>query len=115
MNEIFIKIKVKTQSQDVPEIVIAYSKGVFTKDIIIKTKYYARFGRCFSIRPAEDIIKLGVYSITFETTMSTWVYFSHPGQFLHMNTNAKVYNILPYKSIKYYILLKKGIICRGDN
>ena len=112
VNEIFIKIKVKTQSQDVPEIVIDYSKGVFTNDIIIKTKYYARFGRCFSIGPAEDIIKLGVYRITFETTMNIWVYFSHPGQFLHVNTNTKVYNILHYKSIKYYILLKKVIIVR---
>ena len=66
--------------------------GNFSDHLIITPKFWNHFGRCFSIRPKEDVRKLGIVDIIFEAKKSMYVYFGHPGQFEAANRNTKVSN-----------------------
>ena len=55
----------------------------------IITKYQRNLGRCYSIRPKEHVIKLGVLAIDFLGNIPFYVYLGYPGQF-NYNTKTKV-------------------------
>ena len=91
VNDIFFKIAMKTLSYDTPSYEIDFSaKDDFSKNINITTKYYEHFGRCYSIHPKGEILKLGVTSMYFITKINIYVYFGYPGQFMYSNTKSKV-------------------------
>ena len=90
VEEIFKGIRIKTLSKQKPYVDIDFTKEGFDRHILITTKFWNTFGRCYSIIPRDDVLKLGVNSIIFETTIDIYVYFGHPGQFLAANRNSKV-------------------------
>ena len=90
LHDIFFKIKMTTLSYDVPVYVIDFSEGNVSSNISITTKFYHHFGRCYSIHPKGDILKLGITSIYFITKINIYVYFGYPGQFMYSNTKSKV-------------------------
>ena len=99
VEDIIIKIKMKTLSYDFPSYVIDFSKKDFSKNISVTTKFYHLFGRCYSIHPNNDVLKLGVTSIYFITRINVYVYFGYPGQFMYSNTKSKVLdNLSDYKN-----------------
>ena len=89
-SEIFDKIIVRTLNQKEPKVTIDLSKEEETERIFIETKHYATFGRCFSIQMPDDIISNGIISIEFIANVDIYVYFGHPGQFMHVDTKSKV-------------------------
>ena len=91
VNDIFFKIVMKTLSYATPSYEIDFSANDdFSKNISITTKYYEHFGRCYSIHPKGEILKLGVTSMYFITKINIYVYFGYPGQFMYSNTKSKV-------------------------
>ena len=100
-SEIFNKIIVRTLNQQEPKINIDFSEDKATERILINTKFYATFGRCYSIEMPDDIIANGIISIEFIAKVDIYVYFGHPGQFMHVDTKAKVgkysYNLPSFK------------------
>ena len=55
----------------------------------VGTKYWNSYGRCYSIRPSNQIIQLGVKIMDFVARMNIYVYFGYPGQYMY-NTKVKV-------------------------
>ena len=51
-----------------------------SKDVIIDTMYSRKFGRCYSVQFAKDIVKQGIAEIGFLSKMNTYIYFHHPGR-----------------------------------
>ena len=90
-NELFSEIVVNTLSTDEPKIEIDVSERNLYEMVNIDTKYSATFGRCYSIQLSEKIIRHGIISVAFKTKRDVYVYFGHPGQFMHVNTKAKVF------------------------
>ena len=99
VQDIFFKIKMNTLSYDLPVYVIDFSEGNAFNNISITTKFYHHFGRCYSIHPKGDILKLGVTSIYFITKINIYVYFGYPGQFMYSNTKSKVSVIIKLRTI----------------
>ena len=95
-SEIFNKIIVRTLNQKEPKISIDFSEDRATERILIHTKFYATFGRCYSIEMPDDLISNGIISIEFIAKVDIYVYFGHPGQFMHVDTKAKVGKYLHY-------------------
>ena len=62
-----------------------------TEHIDVITKYHYNLGRCYSIRPKNHVIMLGVTSVDIVGRMGIYVYFGYPGQFMY-NTKTKVQN-----------------------
>ena len=90
VSELFNKIVVSTLSKNKPKIVINVSDRNSTDTVNIETKYHPSFGRCYSIQLLGNIIHYGIISVEFETKIDVYVYFGHPGQFMHVNTKSKV-------------------------
>ena len=91
VEDIFDRMRIKTLSKKTPEIHIDFNKENFLEHINITTKFWNNFGRCYSIIPKNNVQKLGIVDIIFETKMSIYVYFGHPGQILAANRNSKVF------------------------
>ena len=106
VSEMFHKIVVSTLSQNKPKIVINVSDRNSTEMVNVETKYYASFGRCYSIQLSGKIIHYGIISVEFETKIDVYVYFGHPGQFMHVNTKSKVNlrSIFFFKYIEFYYI-----------
>ena len=64
-----------------------------TDHIIVTTKYHSNLGRCYSIHPKENIVKLGIRVVDFVAKMGIYVYFGYPGQFMNHNTKTKVRSV----------------------
>ena len=64
------------------------------------TKYSATFSRCYALGISEDVIIYGIISIEIESNTDIYVYFGHPGQFMHVDTKSKVHSILSNKYIQ---------------
>ena len=90
LEDIFVAIRIKTLSKETRYIDINFEKDDFNDFVTISTKYSDSFGRCFSIIPKQQVLKLGVKSIIFETRMDIYIYFGHPGQFLAADSDTKV-------------------------
>jgi hypothetical protein len=87
ISEIFSKIVVRTLNQKEPKITIDLSSKNFSDRLIIVTKYYAIFGRCYCIQLSDEIIQFGIISIAIQTKVNIYVYFGYPGQFMHVKHN----------------------------
>ena len=90
VSELFSEIVVRTLSKDDPKIKINFANQNFTSRVDIKAKPYAKLGRCYSIHLSDQIIELGIISVAIQTKIDIYVYFAHPGQFMHVNTKSKV-------------------------
>ena len=91
VQDIFIKIIMKTLSYDFPTYEVDFSSNNdFSKNLSITTKFYEHFGRCYSMHPTGDLLKLGITSMYFITKINIYVYFGYPGQFMYSNTKSKV-------------------------
>jgi hypothetical protein len=97
VEDIFVAIRIKTLSKETRYVDINFEKDDFNDFVTIVTKYSDSFGRCFSIIPKQQVLKLGVKSIIFETRIDIYVYFGHPGQFLAADSDTKVNYILEDK------------------
>ena len=64
----------------------------YLNNLIIVTKYQRNLGRCYSIRPKLNVIKLGILAIDFIAQIPFYVYLGYPGQF-NYNTKTKVSNL----------------------
>ena len=60
-----------------------------TKNANIHTVYWANFGRCYSLRPKDHVLKETIISVLIWSRMSIYVYFGYPGQFMY-KTKSKV-------------------------
>ena len=78
------------------------SKKNGTTNIEITTKYHNNLGKCFSVRPKNHVIKLGVVAIDVVARMGIYVYFGHPGQYMY-NTKTKVQNL--YRVITFKVAI----------
>ena len=94
VDEIIKGIRIKTLNKQNPYVDVDFSAENFDENIEITTKYWNTFGRCYSIIPKLEVLKLGVYSIIIETLMNVYVYFGHPGQFTSSNRNQKVFSFI---------------------
>ena len=75
-----------------------------TKHIFITTKYWSSFGKCYSIRPKNHIVRRRIVLLTIIARMDIFVYFGHPGQFSY-NTDTKVFiSISLYNDIIYFLI-----------
>ena len=95
VKDIFLKIIMKTLSYDIPLFEVDFTNDEdYSKNISISTKYYEHFGRCYSMHPTGEVLKLGVTSMYFITKINIYVYFGYPGQFMYSNTKSKVRMII---------------------
>ena len=93
VDEIIKGIGIKTLDKEQPYVDIDFSAENYEKNIVITTKFWNTFGRCYSIIPTLEVQKLGIYNIIIESYMKVYVYFGHPGQFTSSNRNQKVFSI----------------------
>ena len=91
-SELLKKIVIRTLDTDEPKIII-YPSNVSNSSerISMITKYSSTFGRCYALDISEEIIQYGIISIEIEANIDIYVYFGHPGQFMHVDTKAKVH------------------------
>ena len=98
--ELFKKIVIRTLDTDEPKIIIDPSNMMRSSErVSMITKYSATFGRCYALGISEKVIRHGIISIEIESNIDIYVYFGHPGQFMHVDTKAKVHSILLKKYI----------------
>ena len=93
MEDILISTRIKTFTKKRQYADVNFSNDNFDEFLTITTKYSDTFGRCYSIVPKNQVLKLGIYSMVFETRMDIYLYFGHQGQFLAANSETKVNNI----------------------
>ena len=105
IDEILFRAVIKTTNRQKARFDIDFDGPNFTEHIDITTKYWDSFGRCFSMHPKDHVLKLGVRLVDFVARMDVYIYFGHPGQFLHSNTKSKVDQCLRNHSTQYNVLL----------
>ena len=90
VHEILKQIRISTSDLENDWIVETLNNSSkYLNNIIIVTKYQRNLGRCYSIRPQQNVIKLGILSIDFVAQIPFYVYLGYPGQF-NYNTKTKV-------------------------
>ena len=60
-------------------------------DVKVVTKYDTNFGKCFSLELGPDITALGVTRLDFVFRKNAFIYLHHPGQFMDVDAQTKVY------------------------
>ena len=90
VSELFRKITIRTLNHDEPKIMVDFVNDQMTQRIKMKPKFYATFGRCYSLQMPDDIISNGIISIELIAKIDIYVYFGHPGQFMNVDTKSKV-------------------------
>ena len=63
------------------------------KHIKITTKYSRTYGKCYSIRPRNHVLKYGILVVDLVGRMDIMIYLGYPGQFMY-NTKTKVSRFL---------------------
>ena len=90
IEELLQSIKISTLDRTYSKFEINFKKAnVSVTDIIITTKYWDTFGRCFGFRPSDHVHRLGVTKVDLIARRDIYIYFGHPGQFMY-NTKTKV-------------------------
>ena len=90
VHEILKQIRISTSDLENDWIVETLnSSRKYLTNLIIVTKYQRNLGRCYSIRPKQNVIKLGILSIDFVAKIPFYIYLGYPGQF-NYNTKTKV-------------------------
>ena len=100
IEEMLFRIVIKTTNRQKARFDIEFDKPNFTDHIDVKTIYWDSYGRCFSIYPKDHVLKLGVRLIEFVARIDVYIYFGHPGQFLHPNTKSKVHECISNQPFK---------------
>ena len=90
LNEILEEVIVQTAS--IPKFHIDLSKS--SNDITVDVMHARKFGRCYSIQIANEIVNQGISEIEFLSKMNTYIYFHHPGQWLSSDQKAKLYTTI---------------------
>ena len=67
----------------------APSSNDTTNHIKVVTKYFDSFGKCFSIRPQDHVLKYGINIIDIVARMDVTIHLGYPGQFMY-NTKTRV-------------------------
>ena len=94
-SELLKKIVIRTLDTTEPKIIIDPSNVKNSSErVSMITKYSSTFGKCYALGISEEIIKYGIISIEIEANLDIYVYFGHPGQFMHVDTKSKVHSIL---------------------
>ena len=90
IEELLQSIKISTLDRTYSKFEINFKKSnVSVTDIVITTKYWDTFGRCFGFRPSDHVHRLGVTKVDLIARRDIYIYFGHPGQFMY-NTKTKV-------------------------
>ena len=84
MREVLYQIKIKTLDLNRRKIQEEFSsaKGDIAS-FDVETKYSYSLGKCYSVRPKPDIVRLGITEITIIAHMDNYVYMGYPGQFMY--------------------------------
>ena len=77
VDEILSRMEIVTLSLNTPYHVIDFSRHNFTEHLHITTKFWSTYGRCYSLHPTDDVLKLGVTGIIFEARVDMYVYFGY--------------------------------------
>ena len=90
MDEVLHRVKIKTLDLNRREILEEFSDDDRDmQNIEVVTKYSKNLGKCYSVRPKPDIVRLGITDITIIAHMDIYVYMGYPGQFMY-NTRTRV-------------------------
>ena len=90
IHEILSHMIIHTSDTKIPDLTIDFNGENFTQELNITTKYWRSFGRCYSLRLENHVIKLKIRSINFVSRMDFYVYFGYRGQFMSRYTKTKV-------------------------
>ena len=91
-SEILKTIKITTKDRKQRSFLQNFEKGDIEKENLdMITKYQNNLGRCFSIRPKDNVVSLEVIKIDITARMDFYVYVGYPGQFMY-NTKERVRN-----------------------
>ena len=90
LHELIDIVEISTQSLARPKIVIDTQKELNKIYVEFSTKYVDTFGRCYTMKPARDLLDLGVTKVEFVSYIGVYVFLEHPGQHLHVNSRSKV-------------------------
>ena len=90
IDEILHRIVISTSNKDDPHFNIDFNSSNFTEYIDIQTKYWPTYGRCYSIHPKDDVLKLGVWGVDIISRINIYIYFGYPGQFMYPTSKSKV-------------------------
>ena len=88
-SELFYRIVFHVNDNIQHKFVVDFEKSHTLQHTDITTKYWPNFGRCYSVRPKDHVIKLGINGIDISARNDIYIYFGHPGQFMY-NTKTKV-------------------------
>ena len=84
MHEVLYKIEVKTLDLNRRKIQEEFSSdNAYANSFDVETKYSHSLGKCYSVRPKRDIVRLGITAITIIAHLDTYIYMGHPGQFMY--------------------------------
>ena len=89
IDEILFGIYINTLSRNNSKISIDFDGSNQSDYIVVTTKYKPNLGRCYAIHPSDHVVQLEVVGIDIVAKMNIYVYFGHPGQFMHQ-TKTKV-------------------------
>ena len=57
-------------------------------------KYQENFGRCYSLEFTSNLTRLQIVDMVLTSSLNIYVYIHHPGQFMSVNSKAKVNPVL---------------------
>ena len=91
IHEILQSIKIYTLDHKHNVFLENFNENKTEPDFVkIVTKYQSNLGKCYSIQPKEDMLKLGIRVVEFVARIGIYVYLGYPGQFTHHITKTKV-------------------------
>ena len=85
LHEILRKITFHTTDIEHDEIRHEFSAKTNGSGVLrVVKKYKDSLGTCYSIRPKDRVVKLGIFKVDFLAQFGIYVYLVHPGQFKYM-------------------------------
>ena len=65
---------------------VRYNKS----ELRVWPKYHRNFGRCYSLEFTKNVTKLQLKDMVLDSSLNIYIYIHHPGQFMSVNSKAKV-------------------------
>ena len=89
--DILSEVRFNTLNIDQDTFVETFSSSTndSTNHIKVVTKYFDSFGKCFSIRPKNHVLRYGINIIDIVARMDVTIHLGYPGQFMY-NTKTRV-------------------------
>ena len=91
ITELLLRVIVTTSNKKNPRFNIEFNNNKFTEYLVITTKYWPTYGRCYSVHPKNHVLKFGVWGIDIVARVNLFIYFGYPGQFMYPNSKAIVF------------------------